>query len=239
MATINPATTYPDGAPLDIPGHNTNVFSTTPGRGVMSEPNGKLELANLTPGFKIRAEHVMSEEAVFARVEGNTTPFDLYNNLMGESSYNGNLVAVASVSQRVYLPRSSPLVLWQCGVFVSAWQPLGLSRSDDQYTVVLESPMILVPEVNGSRVGPELRLPTSARMYHEFDAEIVAASLQNYEQVMTRYAEIAVPKIGATAGWVNFSLKLYMPPLVSGERRAVPLDWFAPVGTRNLRTVVF
>lgn len=136
MATITPSTTYPDGVVLDIAGHNANIFSTTSGKGILSEPNGGLEQINLDPGslvpfraaFAVADEHVMSEEAVFARQDGTTIPMDLFSNAFGDAGQTEDslreksFVTIAGLSERVYFPYAVTAVVWQWSFFANVYR---------------------------------------------------------------------------------------------------------------------
>jgi hypothetical protein len=144
MATITPSTTYPDGVVLDIAGHNANIFSTTSGKGILSEPNGGLEQINLDPGslspfrepFRVHDEHVMSEEAVFARQDGTTTPMDLFSNAFGDAGQTEDdlreksFVTIAGLSARVHFPYAVTAVVWQWSFFANVYRALLDDESD-------------------------------------------------------------------------------------------------------------
>lgn len=132
MATITATTTYPDGATLDVSGHCDNVFSTTAGKGVMSEPNGNLQQANLVGGFAVRDEHVMSEEAMFARQDSSTFAFDIYNNVFGQrEDEDQTYVTIGGLNQRVYIPFDCDALLWQWSFFVAPWRPFFSETTSD------------------------------------------------------------------------------------------------------------
>ena len=127
MALIIPNTTYPNGAGLPVGGHNANIYSTSTGRGILSEPNGGLQIANLDPSFQVRDEHVMPEEAVVARMDGSTTPMDVYSNAFGireeEENTTTAYVPIAGLGQRVYVPYDVSALLWQWSFHVSGFKP--------------------------------------------------------------------------------------------------------------------
>ena len=123
MAIITPNTTYPAGT-FPVTAHNANIYSTTSGRGIMSEPNGGLQVVNLDAAFSVRDEHVMPEEAVVARMDGTTIPMDVYNNAFGiRDDDDPAYVSIAGLGQRVYIPFTMAAVLWQWSFHVSVFRP--------------------------------------------------------------------------------------------------------------------
>jgi hypothetical protein len=201
MATITPSTTYPDGALLDIAGHNANVYSTTAGKGVMSEPNGNLEQVNLAGGFTVRAEHIMSEEAVFARADSLTMPMDIYSNGFGSvEDQDAIYVSVAGLSQRVYIPFDITALVWEWSFFVAAFRPaIGLGD-----TTLLPN-LDLRVFIDGVDYPPMRRpVPVSADMLAG------ATALFDFEQVCANWYDFSFLQENVTKGFHEVSVRLFM-----------------------------
>ena len=213
MATITAATTYPAG-PLNIAGHNANVFSTTAGQGVMSEPNGGLEIANLDPSFVVRDEHVMSEEAVMAKAEGLTVPMDVYNNAFAMREEDDPVfVPVGGLCQRVYIPFNVSAVMWQWSFYVAVWRPFMVRTFEDQL-LGADIPQVSVRLFIDGVEYPAFRrpLPVSADLWVSSSPLVGSAGGQiNYENVSAVWYDISKLQTAVTAGYHELSIKLYMP----------------------------
>lgn len=217
MATITAATTYPTGL-LNIAGHNANVFSTTAGQGVMSEPNGNLEIANLDPTFKVRDEHVMSEEAVMAKSEGLTVPMDVYNNAFAMREEDDPVfVPIGGLCQRVYIPFNVSAVMWQWSFYVAVWRPF-MVRVFETTLLGADIPQVSVRLFIDGVEYPAFRrpLPVSADLVL---SDTIGASAGgsaipsqiNYENVSAVWYDISKLQTQVAAGYHELSVKLYMP----------------------------
>lgn len=215
MATITPQTTYPDGAALDIALHNSNIYSVTSGRGIMSEPNGGLEQANLVAGFTVRAEHIMSEEAVFARADSMTTPMDIYSNGFGmvnddETGY----VAVAGLAQRVYIPFDISALVWEWSFFAAAFRPaIGLGDG------VLRPGLDMRVFFDGVEyLSMRRALPVSVDMLAG------TSTLFVFEQICANWYDFAALEENVAKGYHELSVKLFMErPIDPGTDQAPTL----------------
>jgi hypothetical protein len=216
MATITPATTYPAGA-LNIAGHNANVFSTTAGQGVMSEPNGNLGIANLDPAFVVRDEHVMSEEAVMAKAEGLTVPMDVYNNAFAMREEDDPVfVPIGGLCQRVYIPFDVSAVVWQWSFYVAVWRPFIVQAFEEQL-LGADIPQVSVRLFIDGTEYPAFRrpLPVSADLWLSNTVGVdnggSASSQINYENVSAVWYDITKLQTSVTAGYHELNVKLYMP----------------------------
>jgi len=216
MATITPQTTYPDGAALDIANHNANIYSVTLGRGIMSEPNGGLEQANLVSGFTVRAEHIMTEEAVIARADSLTVPMDIYSNGFGvvEDS-ESNYVAVAGLCQRVYIPFDISALVWEWSFFVAAWRPaIGYGDSADLPNLDVR---VFVDGVDYT----SMRRPMPVSV----DLLTGTSTLYDSEQVCANWYDFALLQENVTKGFHEISVKLFMErPIDSTTNKAPTVD---------------
>lgn len=214
MATITPQTTYPDGAALDIALHNANIYSVTSGRGIMSEPNGGLEQANLVTGFTVRAEHIMSEEAVFARADSLTMPMDVYSNGFGVvDDDDDNYVAVAGLAQRVYIPFDISALVWEWSYFIAAFRP------------VINFGEITDPPAIDMRVSIDgVDYPSMRRQVPISAAAVVGTStLRNYEHVCANWYDFALLQESVAKGFHEISVKLFMERPIDPSTDRAPL----------------
>lgn len=80
MALVTAPYTMVDGAALDADQYNDNLYDpSVAGRGIWSEPNGRLEAANLAVGFTVQAEHVMPGELIVHNMAYEAEPADFYD----------------------------------------------------------------------------------------------------------------------------------------------------------------
>lgn len=213
MAIITPATTYPAGA-LDIAGHNANIFSTTAGQGVLSEPNGGLEQANLDATFAVRDEHVMSEEAVVARAESLTVPMDIYNNAFAQREEDDPaFVPIGGLCQRVHVPYTMSAVLWQWSFFVSVWRPFVVKASEDTLFGA-DVPQVAVRVFIDGVEYPAFRRPFPVSA--DINASAVplsgsAAAEISYERVTSLWFELSKLQTGVSKGYHELTVRLFMP----------------------------
>ena len=201
MATITPQTTYPDGAALDIALHNANIYSVTSGRGIMSEPNGGLEQANLVAGFTVRAEHIMSEEAVSARADSMTTPMDIYSNGFGMvNDDEAGYVAVAGLAQRVYIPFNISALVWEWSFFIAAFCPaIGIGDTALRPTLDMR---VFIDGVEYP--GTRRTVPVSA------DILASTTTFFDFEQVCANWYDFALLEENVAKGYHELSVKLFM-----------------------------
>lgn len=211
MATITAATTYPAG-PLNIAGHNANVFSTTAGQGVMSEPNGGLEIANLDPTFKVRDEHVMSEEAVRGSQDGLNAPMDLFSNGFGDSGDTEDsirektFVTVAGLSHRVYFPFTARFVMWQWSFFSSVYHP-AFYNTDTGYN---RDNLIIRAYLDGQPMAAFTRPLVPSAMIYEGLGTSNNARDEDYEDSTAMWYDFSKLSKNVTEGYHELAIKVYM-----------------------------
>lgn len=260
MSTITSTTTYPNGATLSVAGHNANVYSTAAGKGIMSEPNGGLDVNNLDPAFTIRDEHVMPEEAVFARSDGTTFPMDVYNNAFGvRDDEDPSYVPIAGLCERVYVPYDVSMALWQWSFFVAPWHAYICEKSTGMAEI---PPLSLRVFLDGSELSSFRRdFPIGGELVFDVSAPADPAVLNNYEQVVPLWFDISKMSTNVTKGFHDLTVKLYAPRVVfssNDELEAfIPGIWYSEadaavkeayqsvihqritLGTRNVRCVMF
>lgn len=209
MAVITPNTTYPNGSPLPPASHNANVYSTTSGRGIMSEPNGGLQVVNLDAAFTVRDEHVMPEEAVVARMDGTTIPMDVYNNAFGiRDDEDPVYVAIAGLGERVYVPYAMAAVLWQWSFHVSVFRPF-MNNPENQNGPDLAKIAVRVFVDGVEQPAWRRNFPVSA----EVSLPSGGGAFVNHEQICPLWFDLSYLDLGVAAGYHEISVKLYLPRL--------------------------
>lgn len=212
MAVITPSTTYPAGQ-LDIAGHNANVYSTTAGKGVMSEPNGGLDTTNLAVGFEVRDEHVMSEEAVRASQDGVNTPMDLFSNGFGDSGDTEDslrektFVTVAGLSQRVYFPFDVRFVVWQWSTFISVYHPCFYVTAQDGFS---RDNLIIRAYLDGSPIAAFTRPMVPSAMVYEGLGTTNNARSEDYEDSTAMWYDFSRLQKNVAKGYHELDIKVYM-----------------------------
>lgn len=220
MATITAATTYPNGAALSIAGHNANIYTTASGQGILSEPNGGLSINNLDPSFEVKDEHVMAEEATFARMNGTTFPVDVYNNAFGiRSDEDPGYVAIAGLCERIYVPYTVAAGVWQWSFFVVPWRPFLYNLQTEEADI---PPMAIRVFIDGVE-QPAFRryFSVSAETYvqppdptGDIAFVRVGGDDVNHEQIVPLWFDISKLATAVTPGFHELSAKLYLPRIV-------------------------
>lgn len=117
MATVVTPYTLVDGNTLVPDSFNRNIYSATPGEGIVSEPNGGIGTGNYDASFKIQAEHLQAEELAMPKWEFNTETCDFIENAFSSNS-EARFTAIPGLGIRfpVYY---GGVTLYQWSVFVS------------------------------------------------------------------------------------------------------------------------
>lgn len=227
MAAITPTTTYPNGSVISVNGHNANVYSTVAGKGIFSEPNGGLGAANASATFKVVDEHIMPEEAVMARMDSTTVPMDVYSNAFGtRSDQNDTYVAIAGLSERVYLPYDMSAVIWQWSFFASGWIPYFFKFSSGAWGVGDLWLRLFIDDVEYATFRRSL--PITGDLVADADISALASPDQYYfrstnkggidrEQPAAQWFDISKLQKNVSKGFHELTVKLYMPRLVFSE----------------------
>jgi len=261
MSTITPSTTYPDGSAISVAGHNANLYSTTVGEGVMSEPNGGLDNANRDPAFTLLGEHVMPEEATIARMDGTTLPTDIFSDAFGQrgDDTDPTYVPLAGLCERVYLPYNVSCLLWQWSFFVVPSRPWMYNALIDQGDI----PKLVLRVFFDDVEVPALRryLPPTTFAWEYSDI----SGLDDHEQLGQLWFDLARLQHDVSRGFHTLTVKLFLPRIgdlgdsteTDEARTAVSMVEFVPgysdatervscylrqritLGTRNVRCVAF
>jgi hypothetical protein len=140
MAKVTLPTTFIDGSALPVADLNRSLYSTTPGEGLYSEPNGGIDLRNnvATNGssdFSLSQEHLQPEQVVKTRFDGSWHTLDNTSDVNGGTTVNENDVEVARVQSlpgcglRVYVPFDKATLRWNVSFFWYVAKFFGLSAT--------------------------------------------------------------------------------------------------------------
>ena len=213
--TVTTPYSYVNGQVLDPDGHNGNVYSTTPGQGVVSEINGGLN--TFTSDFKIQKEHVWPEQATRARQESALESIDVFSDAFSET---GDTIyrAVAGCAVRMYLPYASTLSLWQWSVFVHPFHVLPVTDNNEGQppsVTSVSSNIFIRARLNGTNLDHTKRpLPTTA-VYTRTNTP--AYTMDAQESRFSLQFDMSHLQEDVSAGWHDLSLTMYMEPLFDGE----------------------
>jgi len=227
MATIVPSTTYPDGSAISVAGHNANIYSTTSGEGIFSEPNGGIGVVNLGASFSIKDEHVMSEEATMARMDSSVIATDIYNNAFGvRDDQDASYVPIAGLSERVFFPYDMSTVIWQWSFFVAGWIPYLLQYQTGNWDTGEAQFRLFIDGIEHSAF--RRKLPISGDLVidwadtssspTEYELQYSGGTSINKEQNETLWFDISKLQKNVSKGYHELVVKLYLPRVVfSGE----------------------
>lgn len=127
MATVTTPYALVDGATLDADQYNDDIYDpSVAGRGIVSEPNGRLDGTNLAGGFLLQAEHIQPGELYRTKLAYDLDSQDYYDDasaIVNESDDAGptRFVPVFGAACRIYIPFPA-LVLWQWTYFMHPWR---------------------------------------------------------------------------------------------------------------------
>lgn len=126
IATVTTPYTMVDGAVLDPAQYTDDIYDpSVAGRGILSEPNGRLSATNLAGGFLVQAEHIQPGE-LFRSAHGyETEPVDFYDDggavdNEADDTAPTRFIPIYGAACRIYVPYRC-LLLWQWEVFVHPW----------------------------------------------------------------------------------------------------------------------
>ena len=225
MAVITPNTTYPNGAALPVAGHNANIYQAAAGRGIMSEPNGNLQVVNLDAAFTIRDEHVMPEEAVIARMDGSTIPMDVYNNAFGIRDDDDPVyVPIAGLGQRLYIPYDMTAVVWQWALHISVVRPW-INDVEDQEGPELSNMGVRVFIDGVEQPTYRRTFPATLSLTGNVGLNMI---FKDYEHTSQLWYDFALLQNNVTAGFHELTVKLYLPRVTYGSEEVL---FFAPMAS--------
>ena len=194
---------YANNATLDAEQHNRNLYSTTPGQGILSEPNGGVGRDKLSSSFEVKTDHLLPEQLVMARAQGSVS-------------------TLPGCGIRIYLPFEASVVLWHASFF---WHVSRFAFPDfDGQTRI--PPAIIRTRMEIDGVGE----PHTQRDYpptvFQKSAEDVSnnerymnsvlgthtSALQSTETMMSQHRDICHMSGNLSAGFHEMYLSFYVEP---------------------------
>jgi len=142
MAIVTLPTTFIDGSPLPVEDLNKSLYSTTPGEGLYSEPNGGVELRSTENGsadFRLSREHLQPEQVVKTRFDGSWHTLDNMSDVSGQTTVEANDLLVArsqalpGCGLRVYVPFNAAALRWNISFFFYVAKWFGLSEANNAF----------------------------------------------------------------------------------------------------------
>jgi len=218
MAAIVPPYGYPTATDFDPDGHNRNVYSATPGEGIMSESNGRLSAGaggNMAVGFAVIAEHIQPESLIQTDVHTSRRPLEFYSDMSpDEAGTERTFVQIGDCACRFDLDIESSVVLLQWQFFVHQW------RHHFQQTVpgptVNGSPAIIIKALLDGVSLEYTRRPV-ANTARIIDGGALALEYLNRESLAAQWWCMAAMSDTLSAGVHELSVRLYMEPTTGTE----------------------
>lgn len=229
---------YANNATLDAEQHNRNLYSTTPGQGILSEPNGGVGRDKLSSSFEVKTDHLQPEQLVMARAQGSVSTLDNMGDtnftsagpvdsttgeithLNVEETMKGQMLPGCGI--RIYLPFEASVVLWHASFF---WHVSRFAFPDfDGQTRI--PPAIIRTRMEIDGVGE----PHTQRDYpptvFQKSAEDVSnnerymnsvlgthtSALQSTETMMSQHRDICHMSGNLSAGFHEMYLSFYVEP---------------------------
>jgi hypothetical protein len=143
--------------------------------GLMSMANGRLTTDNLSPNFRIRAEHIQKEQAVLSRVESMRSTSTIYGSGIAnntsvsepEQFVSERFVTVPGCSVRWYQPYDTSVSILQWSFFFSYnnWRGVYKDLAGKEHYQGVNTTMKIRCAVNGSAVSASERV-LGQNMFH-------------------------------------------------------------------------
>lgn len=238
MAVLVTPYVYVDNTVLDAQNHNKNLYSTTPGQGILSEPNGGVDSDNLASSFEIKPDHLQPEQLTFARAQGSVStldnmgdanftaagPRDLddpasdtyreITHLSADETMAGQMLAGCGI--RVYLPFDASVVLWHASLF---WHVARFSFPDLNDFIRIPPALIItrmeidgVGEPHTRREYPPTVFQKSADDYMNSIRATHTSALQTTEVAMSQHRDICHMSTDMSAGFHEMYVSFYVEP---------------------------
>ena len=240
MAVITRFYSMSDGAVLEPNKLNEDIHSNTAGRGIVSEPNGGLNVANLHATFKLERHLIIPGETVCAAQNGSRKTIDIVDKAFGQDD-DTHFVPIAGVAVRKKFPFAMTAMLLEWNFFYS------LFRCTDVPTVALPSPDGPVVRTMAFLDGSPLLWTGAECPTTVFTQGAAPPAFGSNEHLMAENrfgTHLVVP---AGAGWHELSVRLYMAPnpwrgdanLGFGADAEVDLNHRITFGFRSARLIGF
>lgn len=232
MAILVTPYVYTNNTKLDATQHNRNLYSTTHGQGVFSEPNGGIGKDKLKSDFEVKTDHLQPEQLVFARTQGSVSTLDN----MGDVNYtaagpvdsrSGEVTSLA-VSEtmkgqmlagcgiRIYLPFDASVVLWHASLF---WHVSRFAFPDlDAWVRFPPAAVQVRMEIDGVseehtlRHHPPTVFQKDADKYMNSVAQLHTSALQSTEVSTSQHRDLSHMSTDLAQGFHEMYLTFYVEP---------------------------
>lgn len=206
MATIATTYAYADGSTLVPASHNNNIYSTSAGVGIMSEPNGGLSGANLGAAFLLRREHLQAGGTIAVAASMMDDVNEYVCEYMGDTT-NTRFVAIGGCACRGYIPFTPSSTRFVVQSFVI---PGAIATYDAGVGNVTRYATRLVVFINGTRYD-HTNVPLATPSDLENATMTLSAARPLGVATSPNWVSHAITLTsGITAGFNEVSLRLYL-----------------------------
>ena len=228
-------TAFIDNKVLDPTRLNRALYSTEPGRGLYSEPNGGIENLrgnnNFSSEFRLRQEHMQPEQVMRSRFSGDYRTLDNMSDVSGRTTRVDDLStprqqALPGVGLRVYAPFEATAIRWNVSWFWYAARWFGLDVGEDisSTSASIETFVFVDDFVQpalqraypmtwfGKQATDQSAAGTSNRFKAPYSTEAEQASVMNLSHLQTVAADGA-PDAKLERGFHEVFVGFYVKPL--------------------------
>jgi len=234
MGKITNYNPYVNGQPLAPDDHNKNVYDTAGGTGIMSEPNGGLEPANLdlSGNFRVYAEHIQPEEVVRPRGDQSLNKIDCFSDAFAGApigTYTSLMDVpdnlwkpVPGACERLHHPYTSTCGAYFVNFFANIWRVI---QTNDGANTENKALMGVCLRVNNTIQSHTIRTMPET-VFVPFSAASPALQLSHRAYKANLHFSLTHLAESFASGWHEVQLMLYMDQLVLEEADANGnLDW--------------
>lgn len=203
---------YPEGTTLDTGAHNDAIMGES-GSGLMGTINGHIDTENFNTKFRIKPEHVMSEQAAIGRQEWDQYSTTIYSD--GVSSGNisvqnedQNRFRIPGCTLRFYQPyqASFALLQWSLFVGVTKWKVTRAKNLDDLFPR-----LNFVAYLDGNKLDHTYRkLGRSHQLDSSTTSSIGGVKRINNESHNALWYDMSHLVTGLSSGWHELSVHLVL-----------------------------
>ena len=197
---------------LDTEKHNSNVYSTNSGQGIVSEINGGIN--TYSADYRIQKEHVWPEEAVRGSKDFALESIDVFSDALAE----GDEVAyraVAGCATRIYVPYDCSLNLWQWSAFIHAFKIRTSDTTEEGQSATTIAPNVFVKAfLNGSALEHTKRTIPTTTTYRDDDKLIATLEVNSQEDRFALQFDMSHLQENVSAGWHDLALRIYIEPVL-------------------------
>ena len=216
MPTVTPDTTYPDGQPLVASEHNSNIYSATAGKGVVSTLNGQIDGFNLKLPGGATSDLIMPGQVAQPSSAETSTVVQTFGDLFGgELTTHSevvdapvNLRAIPGLGFREHFGYAPSVIFWEWSYFINPqrWSLV----IDGEDSDVREGLAIIGTKIDGVLIEESLRpIPFSLFL----NTLSTSRKVQSRTGHCSLYTDMHYPQIGAAAGWHTLEVCIYLENL--------------------------